>query len=188
MSELDHLIVAARTLEEGARWIEETLGAAPVAGGKHAMMGTHNRLLALGAGRYLEVIAIDPDAPAPPRPRWLALDDPAMRSRLARGPALIHWVERTDDIAAALRGYAQPVEILSLARGPYRWRIGVPADGAIPGNGTLPTLIQWEGAHPAAALPPSGVTLADFRRDGARLEAAFSTPRGARTITGSGAE
>ena len=187
-SELDHLIVAARTLEEGARWIEDELGAAPVAGGRHALMGTHNRLLALGGGRYLEVIAIDPEAPAPPRPRWLALDDPAMRARLAKGPALIHWVERTDDLDAALRDYSQDVEILSLGRGPYRWRIGVPRDGAIPGNGALPTLIQWQGAHPAAALPPSGVELVDFRHAGARLEATFSSRRGTSTMTGSGAE
>ncbi len=183
-AELDHLIVAARTLEEGARWIERELGVAPVPGGKHALMGTHNRLLALGAGRYLEVIAIDPEAPAPARPRWLALDDPAMRARLAKGPALIHWVERTDDLEAALRSYSPEIEILSLGRGPYRWRIGVPPDGTIPGNGTLPTLIQWQGAHPADALPPSGVTLLDFRHSTTGLAATFSSSRGTRTIRG----
>jgi hypothetical protein len=186
VSELDHLIVAAHTLEEGARWIERELGVAPVAGGKHALMGTHNRLLALGRGRYLEVIAIDPDAPAPERARWLALDDPAMRARLAKGPALIHWVERTADLDAALRDASDGAEILSVARGPYRWRIGVRRDGRLPRGGAAPTLIQWEGAHPAEALPPSGVTLTDFRHAGARLEATFSSPLGARTIRGSG--
>ena len=53
----DHLVVAARTLEEGAAWVEARLGVAPVPGGKHPTMGTHNRLLrieeALGSnGRY----------------------------------------------------------------------------------------------------------------------------------------
>jgi hypothetical protein len=56
-------------------------------------MGTHNRLLKLGAGRFLEVIAIDPEAPAPGRRRWFDLDAPFMRQRLARGPDLIHWVD-----------------------------------------------------------------------------------------------
>lgn len=186
--ELDHLVVAARTLEEGARWVESELGAAMAAGGKHVLMGTHNRLLALGGRRFLEVIAIDPEAPAPARARWFALDDPAMRARLAKGPAFIHWVERTGDIEAALRDYSEPVDILALARGRYRWRIGVPRDGRIPGNGTLPTLIQWEGEHPADALPPSGCELTRFERSGTRLEADFSSPAGTRTIRGPSTE
>jgi len=187
LSALDHIIVAAATLDEGARWVERELGVAMVPGGKHALMGTHNRLLALGKGVYLEVIAIDPEAPAPKRPRWLALDSPAMRSRLARGPALVHWVERTDNIDAELGGDAE-MQILDLERGRYHWRIGVPRDGSIPGGGTRATLIQWKGEHPAAALPPSGCELVRFAHEGARLEAVFTAPAGTRTIRGSGAE
>ena len=182
--ELDHLVVAARTLEEGAAWLEAKLGVAPVAGGKHATMGTHNRLLSLGPGRFLEVIAVDPAANAPARPRWFGLDTPAMRARLARGPALIHWVERTDDLEAALADYSEPVEILSFARGPYRWRMGVPRDGRLPGSGALPTLIQWEGGlHPADALPASGCALERFEHDGGALAARLSTPGGMRMIS-----
>ncbi len=178
----DHLVVAARTLDEGSAWVEARLGAASVAGGKHATMGTHNRLLYIGPGNFLEVIAIDPEAPDPGRPRWFDLDDPAMRVSLERSPALIHWVERTGDLDTALRDYPAEVEVLSLARGPYRWRIAVPRDGRRPGGGTLPTLIQWEGPHPADSLPDTGVRLARFTHDGARLAAAFSTPAGNRTI------
>jgi hypothetical protein len=182
--EFDHLVVAARTLEEGAAWVEAQLGVAPANGGRHATMGTHNRLLKLGAGRFLEVIAIDPEAPAPGRPRWFDLDAPFMRERLARGPDLIHWVERTDDLEGALREYSDSVEILSLSRGPYRWRIGVPRDGHRPGAGSLPTLIQWEGGlHPADALPESHCALLEFRPAGGRLEAVFSTPSGVRTMS-----
>jgi hypothetical protein len=64
---LDHLVVAARTLDEGAAWCADTLGVAPEAGGRHALMGTHNRVLSIaGPGwprGYLEIIAIDPEAP-----------------------------------------------------------------------------------------------------------------------------
>jgi len=155
---IDHLVVAARTLEEGAAWVAERLRAIPAAGGKHPLMGTHNRLLGLGPGAYLELIAIDPAAPPPGRPRWFALDTAAMQERLERGPALIHWVARTDDVQTAVA--AAPVamgEIIAAARGDYRWRITVPGDGSLPGDGVFPTLIQWEGAlHPAAALPDSG--------------------------------
>jgi len=155
---LDHLVVAARTLEEGAAWLEARMGVPTVPGGRHALMGTHNRLLGLGAGAYLEVIAIDPEAPAPARPRWFALDSPAMRRRLASGPALVHWVARTQDIDAARAAHPDLVgEVLALSRGDYRWRIGVPPDGSLPGGGAFPTLIQWEGdRHPASAQPSSG--------------------------------
>jgi hypothetical protein len=50
--------------------------------------------------------------------------------------------------------------VLSLSRGDYRWRIGVPPDGSLPAAGAFPTLIQWEGdRHPGAALPAAGCRL-----------------------------
>jgi hypothetical protein len=185
LRELDHLVVAARTLEEGGAWVEAKLGVAPAAGGKHPTMGTHNRLLRIGPREFLEVIAIDPEAPPPRRPRWFDLDSPQMRARLEEGPALIHWVERTPDLDAALRNYSEPVETLSFSRGPYRWRMGVPRDGRRPGGGSLPTLIQWGGAlHPADALPESGCRLEGFTQENGRITADFATASGMRTIRG----
>jgi hypothetical protein len=179
----DHLVVAARTLDEGAAWVESKLGVAPVPGGKHPVMGTHNRLLFIGPRKFLEVIAVDPEAAAPGRPRWFDLDQPYMRDALESSPALIHWVERTDDLDRALREYAETVEVLALERGAYRWRIGVPRDGHLPAGGALPTLIQWEGGlHPSDALPDSGVRLERFDHASGRLEAAFTTPAGPRTL------
>ena len=65
MFELDHLVVAARDLDEGTAFVQDLLGVPLEPGGKHDAMGTHNRLLNLGGGVYLEIITIDPDAPAP---------------------------------------------------------------------------------------------------------------------------
>ncbi len=71
-AELDHLVITAATLEQGVAWCEATLGATPGPGGQHALFGTHNRLMKVEgeghAGVYLEIIAIDPQAPAPGRP------------------------------------------------------------------------------------------------------------------------
>jgi hypothetical protein len=179
VSEVDHLVVAARTLDEGSRWIEARLGVAPVAGGKHALMGTHNRLLKLGPRVYLEVIAIDPDAPPPGRARWFCLDSGEMTERLQQGPALIHWVVRTDSIDDAARRSPDAIEVLATSRGPYRWRIGVPADGHLPGQGKSPTFIQWEGdAHPAQALPESGCALISLEVGANGPRARIMTPRG----------
>jgi glyoxalase-like protein len=177
----DHLVVAARSLEEGAAWVSSQLGAPMVEGGAHATMGTHNRLLALGPRSYLEVIAIDPAAEAPGRPRWFALDSPSMQKRLARGPALIHWAVPVDDLEAALAGYPQKVDVLDFARGDYRWRLGVPPDGRLPCAGDCPTLIQWLGTrHPAPRLPEIGCRLVDLGR--ASGHARFETPAGPRTL------
>jgi len=118
-------------------------------------MGTHNALLRLGERVYLEIIAIDPQAAKPSRPRWFGLDDIALQSELTERPRLIHWVACTADIE---RACAQcPVQlgaVQPMARGDYRWRITIPADGALPARGLVPTLIQWDvPTHPADRLP-----------------------------------
>ena len=159
MVELDHLVVAARTLEEGHKYVLEHLGLETQPGGKHERMGTHNRLLGLGSGAYLEVIAVDPDGRTPFQPRWFGLDDPDMRESLESGPRLIHFVARTDNIVHDANpdvfGTVHPME-----RGTYRWRITVPADGHLPSDGCIPTLIQWDvPQHPARALPDVGARL-----------------------------
>ncbi|MEA3098758.1 VOC family protein, partial [Caballeronia mineralivorans] len=107
--ELDHLVIAARTLEEGERFIAGKLGIEMTGGGAHPLMRTHNRLLNLWGGAYLEVIAVDPDAAAieTPRPRLFALDDPAQRKRLEAGPQLVHWVVRVNRPKLLARWQAQ---------------------------------------------------------------------------------
>lgn len=151
---LDHLAVAAVTLAEGVAAVEDRLGCRLAPGGQHPTMGTHNRLLGLG-DVYLEVIAIDPEAAAPGRPRWFALD------RFAGPPRLTNWVVACDDLDAALgqapAGAGVPMD---LARGDFRWRMAVPLDGELPMDGAFPALIEWQGAaHPVDRLPDSGLRL-----------------------------
>lgn len=159
--ELDHIVIAAASLEDGADYIRERLGVEIPAGGRHESMGTHNRLMRLGPNRYLEVIAINPSAAAPDRPRWYALDEPEMRARLEQGPALITWVLRTADIIAAVQAAAVPLgAVTSVSREMLSWRLTVPADGHLPGGGVLPHLIEWDGgARPWEALPDQGFAL-----------------------------
>ncbi len=162
---IDHLVVAARTLEEGRAWLESRLGAPLDPGGEHPTFGTHNLLLSLGSS-YLEVIAVDPAAPGPPRPRWFELDTPAMQRRLSAGPALIHWVAAVDqwppDSALRDSGVLNS-EVLELTRGDNRWQLTVPADGALPLGGAAPSLIRWHTPSPATRLPGRGVRLERLR-------------------------
>jgi hypothetical protein len=57
-------------------YVRQTLGVSPQAVGEHPRMGTHNYLLKLGEKFYFEVIAINPNASQPNRPRWFELDEP----------------------------------------------------------------------------------------------------------------
>jgi hypothetical protein len=169
---LDHLVIAARTLDEGAQFIAWKLGVETVAGGQHPSMRTHNRLLNLWGGVYLEVIAIDPAAVSTdsPRPRLFALDDPAMQRRLeSDGPQLVHWVARVDRPKSLVRWREQYPEriapVAAMTRAGNTWGLTVPDDGAFPawhgaGDGVLPSLIQWDTPrHPSDALPGTGIAL-----------------------------
>lgn len=156
VSQLDHITITAPTLAEGAAWVHEALGVHAAPGGKHPAMGTHNLLLRLGDALFLEIIAVDPDAPSPGRPRWFALDHAGV-------PSLATWVARTGDIAAAA-GAAAALDplgaITPMGRGARNWLITIPDDGSLPLDGVGPALIEWDaGPHPAAGMPDLGLSL-----------------------------
>jgi hypothetical protein len=165
-AEFDHLVVAADTLEAGARHVTEALGVEPRPGGRHPDMGTHNALLRLGEDAYVEIIAIDPEAGAPGGPRWFDLDGEATQAVLADGPRLLTWVARTrelDHLAATCPWDCGPIR--HMRRGELTWRIAFPGDGRLLEGGLLPPLIQWDpgAAHPATRLPDAGCRLRDLR-------------------------
>lgn len=147
---LDHLAIAAQTLEEGMTWAEERLGVKFLAGGKHARFGTHNRLLGLEDGLYLEVIAADPDAQID-GPRWFGLDD-------FRGPPrLANWICEADEFGAMLRHGMRGV---AMQRGNLSWDMGVPLDGSLPLGGGFPTVLKWRtDSPPGRSLAASGCRL-----------------------------
>lgn len=152
---LDHLAVAGETLEAAQNYVEEALGVPMQAGGQHAVFHTHNTLMGLADGLYLEAIAINPDAPKPDRPRWFDLDSFSGDARLT------NWICRSTvldkDIAALPDGIGDAVQ---LSRGDLRWQMVVPSSGRLPFDNMCPALIEWQTAtHPSDALAPSGCRL-----------------------------
>lgn len=151
MFDLDHIAVTCADLEVGAAWLSYALGVPLLGGGQHPRFGTHNRLLGLAGGLYLEVIAPDPAAQVE-GPRWFDLDNAPATPRWG------NWICRADDLAQseALTGPA-----IAMSRGDLNWQITVPADGSLPMQGGFPTLIRWAdgAAHPASKLPDSGCKL-----------------------------
>ena len=181
-SQIDHLVVAAHSLQQGVEWCEATLGITPATGGEHEKYGTHNRLFKIATPAfpvaYFEIIAINPDAvieKKPPPTRWFDLDSKQLQAELAKSPRLVHFVVNTDNIQDVRHAWKnQGIDrgpIIHASRktpkGLLQWQITVRPDGDRLFNGTLPTLIQWgkpEAAdplqlHPRNHLPRSGVSL-----------------------------
>ena len=198
-SQIDHLVIAAHSLQQGVDWCESVLGVTPDAGGDHEKYGTHNRLLKIATPNfpvaYLEIIAINAEAvieKKPPPTRWFDLDSKTLQVELIKSPRLIHFVANTHDIQDARHAWkAQGIDrgpIIHASRktpkGLLQWQITVRPDGDRLFNGTLPTLIQWgkpEAAdpmqlHPRNHLPRSKVSLkslAVFHPSAAKINAAF---------------
>ncbi|WP_417522603.1 VOC family protein [Marinovum sp.] len=160
-NKIDHFAIGAETLEQGVAALQETLGVTVPRGGKHDAMSTHNCVMQAGNESFLELIAIDPEAPAPGRTRWFTLDDPDTRARLADRPRALCWVVGTDDLDAVIA--ASPVdlgEVVLFTRGDRSWRLTVPRDGSLPMAGLLPAFIEWSpGPHPSTGQQDLGVRL-----------------------------
>jgi len=165
---LDHLVVAAATLAEGVQWCEAALGVTPGPGGRHPLMGTHNRLFDISSAAFpqafFEILAIDPAARPPGRARWFGLDT----LDLSSGPRLLTWVARSSAIDA--RGLALRAAGLDIGpaiaasrdtpQGRLAWALSVRDDGQLLAGGALPTLIDWgRTPHPTASMAKPGVTL-----------------------------
>lgn len=162
MLTLDHLTVIAPSLAEGVSHVRECLDLDVPFGQRHSYMGTHNHLLRLGNSVYLEIVAVDPDARSPDRPRWFGLDDVAgVRAAWEDGRRFRGWVARADDIASVLAGreaiFGRKVAL------PFdnpTFDFAIPDDGSLPLGGAAPSIIDRRGK------PRSMATMADL---GARL-------------------
>ncbi|MEM6964168.1 MAG: VOC family protein [Bacteroidota bacterium] len=154
---IDHLIFAAPTLETGIDVIEEKLGIRPIFSGQHLGRGTHNALLALGDGVYLEVIAPDPSQDIAP-PLW-------MKTHLATTPRLWTWAAKTNHLVRLKK-------IATLHNLPFgkiesgtrtqpngevlRWQLSLPVEENE--GGIIPFFVDWAKTttHPSKVLPQAG--------------------------------
>lgn len=177
LTQVDHLVVAARSLAEGVAWCEQTLGVAPGPGGEHPLFGTHNRLLRIASEHfprsYLEIIAINSEASSAgrkPGKRWFDLDSEALQARLGHSPRLIHFVARTPNLREAhsrlQRHGVDRGAMVQASRmtpsGLLQWQITVREDGQRLFQGALPTLIEWGETHPVDAMADVGLRLRDL--------------------------
>jgi hypothetical protein len=146
----------AADLAEGMAEIGRLFGTEPVAGGAHPGLGTRNALLGLSDGRYLEIIAPDPEQP----------QNGGFAATLAdlTHPALITWALRSPDLA----GVARQLSAMHLeTRGPVATRRTTPEGVELAWEllfarghdfgALMPFFIDWGDApHPADELHAAG--------------------------------
>jgi hypothetical protein len=147
-TDIDHVILAIDRLEAGIEEFTRLTGVTPARGGEHPGRGTQNALVALGAGRYLEILAPLPSAAKPAEITFTRLT-----------PA--GWALQTSDvpaIAARLKaaGFNAQAPTPGSRRRPdgslLEWQT-TGAGGA--GLDLAPFFIQWGAgtAHPSSTSP-----------------------------------
>lgn len=170
---VDHLVWVVPSLPEGIARFEYLTGVTPCVGGRHEGLGTHNALVSLGCGQYLELLAADPSqAPCAP---WLGLDAtaPRLTTFCARPSSAGGTLQEVGAVALEQAGYDIGA-VVEMSRktpdgGMVRWLLAAGnhrcSHAELPMGGLIPFLIDWtpnERPHPSETAP-SGCRLAALR-------------------------
>jgi hypothetical protein len=97
---IDHVIHGTADLDVAAARVKADLGLTAVAGGRHDGLGTHNRIVPLGDGSFLELLAI-----ADPQEARGSELGAALLAGIARGDGLLGWAVAVDDLLPGGRPY-----------------------------------------------------------------------------------
>ena len=155
MPHLDHLVYAVPDLDAACAAVAKTSAVTPTVGGVHPGRGTHNALVGLAGGAYLELIAAHPTEPHGPNGRWMGVD-------LVTAPTLTRWAVRGVDVAAFAKtlhdaGYPQLAHLATGQRRTpggqtLRWRMTEPQPAPV--VELLPFALDWSESdvHPAEGL------------------------------------
>src|SRR5215218_1063160 len=173
---IDHLVLAAPSLEVGTAAVAALTGVTPEFGGVHTGAGTHNALASLGAPSYLEVIAPDPRQPG--------VTSPLVPADLGDRPRLVAFAVGCDDLDAAVdalrhAGVADVADPFAMSRARpdgrvLTWRLAFVGSGV---GGAHPFLISWNGDDsPTHDSPPAGRLVALQAGDPAHGPAAELLP------------
>ena len=164
MHNLDHIVLGSQTLEEGTEFLENILQAKLSDIGYHKDMGTHNRVIRISEGVYLEVIAIDPKISNLNNRKWFNLGESSLQSKLKKSPQIIGYVIGNTDIS--IKKYYDPFFLAS--RDNYKWQFAMPTfkkgilDSEIIEAGIIPSLISWKSDKPVYQMKKNQFELISF--------------------------
>jgi hypothetical protein len=160
---IDHVIYGTADLDLAAARVEAELGLSAVAGGHHEGLGTHNRIVPLHDGSYIELLAVaDPD-----EAEGSAIGA-ALQAAIARGQGLLGWAVAVEDLAPIAARLGTP--ITGVRRQGLSARLtGVQESLAEP---FLPFFIERPAAGGSAVGPNDAreISWIEVAGDGGRLE------------------
>jgi Glyoxalase-like domain len=161
---LDHILLGCRDLEQGITFVESHTGVRAAFGGVHPGRGTQNALLSLGDRHYLEIIAPDPKQEMPQNRVRGAAPDLVTELKSLASPRLVGWAAHPGSLA----DFAKKLSAAGIAfRGPTPGSRKRP-DGRLlqwqtvnldkNDSGLLPFFIEWaaDSPHPASDAPQGG--------------------------------
>lgn len=153
MRVIDHLVYCVPDLHQAMKIFSEKCGVEVVYGGQHLSIGTHNALLNIGNGAYLEFLAIDPSNTNIQGSRWMGMD-------LIDQPTFTRWAIKTNnleqDTTILKKVNAEMGNIFAGSRkkadgSTLNWAMALPL--ALPEVEILPFMIDWKDSiHPTATL------------------------------------
>ncbi len=162
LASIDHFMWAAADLDLASNKFEDLTGVSPAFGGVHPGFGTRNALASLENGRYIEIVALDPEqTPENPLAKQIAL---------LQAPAILAFHVQRQDLESAAQIYS---DAGIPCTGPFhlerkrpdgktlRWRLLIP-DSSDFGR-AVPIFIDWmQAPHPAKSAP-EGCELIHFK-------------------------
>jgi Glyoxalase-like domain len=144
---LDHVIYGTVDLDAAAARVALTLGLAAGPGGRHDGLGTHNRIVPLARGSFIELLAV-----ADPAEAESSALGRALQARIARGDGWLGWAVAVADVAAVAARLG--LTIVTVGRqGQVARLAGIESSLAEP---ALPFFIERTAEHTpvAAGAPP----------------------------------
>jgi hypothetical protein len=105
---IDHVIYATADLDAAAARVEAAFGVAAVGGGRHDGLGTHNRIVPLGAG-YLELLAVADRAEA----EGSVLGSAVLERIRTTGDGLMGWAVAVDAVEPVAERLAVAVSTIA---------------------------------------------------------------------------
>ncbi len=158
---IDHVVYGTADLDAAAARVQDALALEVLPGGRHVGMGTHNRIVPLGDGSYLELLAVlDPvEAAASP---FGAL----VQRAIAGGDGLLAWAVAVEDVQPVATRIGTAIS--SIARQGMSARLTGVEEALT--TAYLPFFIE-RGADRPAPESPAAITCVELAGDARRLEA-----------------
>jgi Glyoxalase-like domain len=159
---IDHVIYGTADLDVAAGRMQAEFALTAVAGGRHDGLGTHNRIVPLGDGSFIELLAVaDPD-----EANDSALGA-ALMTAIQGGGGLLGWAVAVDDIQPIAARLGIPITSVG-RQGRTARLVGVAESLAEP---YLPFFIEHDASRPAPPVTsPTRIAWIEVAGDAARLK------------------